>query len=70
MSKAQELVAKIESTSRDPKATDAIIDGLLNEMVSLLNKEPEAWDLCTDKVRFLLSERFCYTGPMSFGSYR
>lgn len=70
MSKAQEIIDKIEKTAKDPNVSNAVIDGLLNEMVSLLNKEPEAWDLCTDRVRFLLNERFCYTGPSSYGSYR
>lgn len=44
MSKAQEIIDKIEKTAKDPNVSNAVIDGLLNEMVSLLNKEPEAWD--------------------------
>ncbi len=70
MSKAKELIAKIESVAADPKATPGAIDAALNEIVTLLNREPDAWDLCTDRVRFLLNERFCYTGPSAFGGYR
>lgn len=70
MPNAKELIQKIEAIVADPQAKPGALDGALNEMVSLLNTEPDAWDLCTDTVRFQLNERFCYTGPMTFGGYR
>ena len=70
MSKAKELIRKIEHIAADPKAAPGAIDAALNEMVTLLNKEPDVWDECTDTVRFQLNERFCYTGPSAFGGYR
>ena len=69
MSKAQEIIDKIEKLRKIQtfpmlSLTDCSMKWCL------FNKEPEAWDLCTDRVRFLLNERFCYTGPSSYGSYR
>ncbi len=69
MSEALKLVEKIEAIAADPKAAPGAIDGALNEMVTLLNTQPDGWDLCTDKVRFLLNERFCYNGPSAYGRY-
>ena len=70
MSHAMELIKKIEGLAADPHAKPGALDGALNEMVTLLTKDSQAWDLCTDTVRFQLNERFSYTGPMTYGGYR
>ena len=70
MPDAKELIRKIEQIAADPDAKSSAMDAALNEMVTLLTKDPQAWDLCTDTVRFQLNERFCYTGPLTSGGYR